>query len=238
MWRRIAISPLIAIAFLGHSCFARPLHPDFELWQNISVFGSLRPVDASLNRVRYYLYERTAWGDTVTRLSQTLFLGGAGYAVTPHWSLIAGYGYHYSTSPFDIPQLYGQRVFQQARWHKTCGTVTVISRTRLAERFLSDVSGMALRARQKFKISAPLNFAPSFLVVASDEFFWDINNNSDDGDRYGINGFSQNRLFAGIGYAFSSRMVAELGYQNVFLRKSSDNLLSHAIYLKLLVYAL
>jgi hypothetical protein len=43
------------------------------------------------------------------------------------------------------------------------------------------------------------------------------------GDNITYNTFDQNRLFAGVGYQFTSHLNAQLGYMNVYQQEASGN---------------
>lgn len=68
-------------------------------------------------------------------------------------------------------------------------------------------------------------FAPDFSVVASDEFFANINKTN-----YGADdGFDQNRAFGGIGYNFNKNIKTELGYMNQYIRKLGPDQMDHIL---------
>jgi hypothetical protein len=76
-----------------------------------------------------------------------------------------------------------------------------------------------------FKLSYPLDFAPGFRLVGSDEYFVNMNTS---GTLY--SGFNQNRAFAGIGYHFDEHIEMESGYMNQYIRRVGwEDLMSHIL---------
>ncbi len=90
-----------------------------------------------------------------------------------------------------------------------------------------------LRLRQLFKVWVSLTAAPGYSVVASDEYYLNLNN-ADWGPR---KGFDQNRAFIGMGYDFDKEIKTEIGYMNQYINRPhtsinrNDHILSINFYL-------
>ena len=100
----------------------------------------------------------------------------------------------------DQPNFTGeQRIYQQLSYKnkfsflESFQFVTILSRSRLEERWIQHVSDTAFRARTMMRADFPLPMLPSWSFVTFDEIF--VNMNGVSGGPEG--GFDQNRFFIG-----------------------------------------
>jgi hypothetical protein len=139
-----------------------------------------------------------------------------GYAFVPTMELFTDESYNEN------------HIWQQFLWTGKTFLGKFTSRSRFEERFLNQPD-VAYRFRQQFKLSYPLDFAPGFRLVGSDEYFVNLNTT-------GMidSGFDQNRAFAGIGYHFDEHIEVEIGYMNQYIRRvDREDLMSHILSLNL-----
>jgi hypothetical protein len=85
-----------------------------------------------------------------------------GYAFVPTMELFTDESYNEN------------HIWQQFLWTGKTFLGKFTSRSRFEERFLNQPD-VAYRFRQQFKLSYPLDFAPGFRLVGSDEYFVNLN---------------------------------------------------------------
>ncbi|MDO9139298.1 MAG: DUF2490 domain-containing protein [Methylobacter sp.] len=188
---------------------------DFHTWGTLTATGSLSPVHADLSKFRYWLEGQGRFGDDSSRFSQGILRAGLGYAVTDTTSLWLGYGWIPSEQPIAAVPFEENRIWQQLLWNKQYELGTFSSRSRFEQRFMGIGNDVGWRFRQLLKASVPLRIIDHTSFVISDEYFVDINKTDWKAD----NGFDQNRLFVGIGYAFDAHAKTEIGYMNQYINK-------------------
>jgi len=132
-----------------------------------------------------------------------------GYDLTNRSSLWAGYAWSPSF-PASGGTAIEQRLFQQFIWSGRVWRHTLTSRTRLEQRFIEGNSGVLVRFRQQVRVTRPLSGTRMSLTIY-DEFFIHLNST-----RRASRGIDQNRIFGGIGVAFSPTARLEAGYLNQF----------------------
>jgi Protein of unknown function (DUF2490) len=84
---------------------------------------------------------------------------------------------------------------------------------------------MGHRLRQMFRVTMPLESAPKFSLVGSNEVFMNLNR-TDWGAR---SGFDQNRLFVGVGYGATSKLRLEAGYLNQYVDTATIDRRNHVL---------
>ena len=129
------------------------------------------------------------------------------------------------------------RPWQQIWWNQKYNGFTTLQWLRLEQRFnekvVADVKqegyNYNFRVRYNFSFFFPLKGkemkANTPFAAVMNETFLNFGNN------VVYNTFDQNRLFAGLGYQFSSHLNAQLGYMNVYQQESNghDYLSTHTI---------
>ena len=123
------------------------------------------------------------------------------------------------------------RIWQQLTWSPKLEPLTLSSRTRLEQRFLDTGDDLGWRFRQFVKGTIPIAGNSQLFLSVYDEVFFDLN-----GTDWGqSSGFSQNRLFLGLGWRFDPPLrgvplSVEVGYLNQLIRKrSSSDRLNHIL---------
>ena len=140
---------------------------------------------------------------------------GLGYALNDNTSVWLGYAFVPTEEPFVVTPVDEHRIWQQLLWSEKFSFGTLTSRSRFEQRFVQRGEDVGWRFRQMLKLSTPLPFATDFSLVATDEYFANINRTDWNDD-----GFDQNRAFAGIGYNFNKNIKTEIGYMNQYIRKA------------------
>ena len=189
---------------------------DFQTWGSVTAIGSLSVLNPDLQKFKYWLEGHGRFGNDTSRFSQGILRTGLGYAVNENTSVWLGYAWVPTDEPFAKKAFDENRIWQQLLWSHKYSLATVTSRSRFEQRFIPAGSQVGWRFRQLLKISVPLSFAPSFSLVASDEYFANLNKTNWGAD----DGFDQNRAFAGVGFNFDKHTKTEVGYMNQYIRKA------------------
>lgn len=196
---------------------------DALIWFNYTTTGSLYK-GQDKTKFRYWFDGQERFGDNYQRSSQWIVRPGLGYAVNKYTSLWFGTAY------IDINYPYAQRpssergLWQQVLWVKQYPQLTLTSRTRLEQRFISTTAPANWRLRELIKVVSPLANHPDFSIIGSDELFWHHRNTLGNVNH----GLNQNRFFMGIGYSIAPAATLEIGYLNQFIyRRGADNLLAN-----------
>lgn len=129
------------------------------------------------------------------------------------------------------------RTWQQIWWSQKYTGISTLQWLRLEQRFNERIVAdqkeegynYSFRVRYNFSFFIPLKGkemkAKTPFAAIANELFLNF------GDRITYNTFDQNRLFAGVGYQFSTHLNAQLGYMNVYQQEASgsDYMMTHAI---------
>jgi hypothetical protein len=193
---------------------AKPLN-DFQTWGNITAIGNLGVVTPELKSFKYWLEGQGRFGNNSSTFSQGVLRGGLGYRVNNDVSLWLGYAFVPTDQPFAKIPFDEHDIWEQLLWTHKFEAVTLTSRTRVEQRFIPTGNDVGLRLLQQLKAFMPLVCAPSFSLVASDEYFVNLNK-TDYGARAG---FDQNWVFAGLGYNFNPNIRTEIGYMLQYINK-------------------
>jgi hypothetical protein len=193
---------------------------DGAIWLGVNVQGKLG--NTGLN---WYAELQPRWREEGDKLNQLIIRPAIFYKLDAKSSVWFGYekvvNHPVNKSTFDEHRLWQQYSYA----FDPIDAVTIQSRTRLEERRLEDGKETGIRMRQMLKASMPLELNPKLSLIASDELF--INFNDTD---WGVrSGFDQNRLFAGMGYAFNSHVKLEAGYLNQYVNSSSIDKMNHVL---------
>ena len=210
-------------------------HADFDhdagLWLMAFAQGDLAPVDEDLSAWKWWFDLQPRFTDEANGLGQLLIRPGVGYGLAD--DVAAWLGYAWIQTDVGSRNSYEHRIWQQLTWTPDVGALSLLSRTRLEQRFLSTGSETGWRARQFVKATLPFaSGSPGFFSVY-DELFFDLNDT-----RWGQDaGISQNRLFAGVGWRLGDGPASvEVGYLNQFIDRSSrDDAMNHILSLNLML---
>lgn len=172
------------------------------------------------------------------RSFQFLFRPAVIYFIKDNLRLNVGYAYvhHFPAKGMNTSRN-EHRPWQQIWWNQKYAGLTTLQWLRLEQRFNEKVFddrkdegyNYNFRARYSFAFLIPLKgkeITPRIpFAVIINEVFVNL------GGRIVYNTFDQNRLFAGLGYPFTTHLNVHLGYMNVYQQEPSGNsyLSTHAI---------
>lgn len=199
---------------------------DEGFWFMLMSQGSFGASDSGPGRVRWWIDVQPRAGDELGFRRQLLVRPGLGVTVSDRATGWLGYAWIRT----ELPQ--GQfvtehRCWQQLTWSPDVDFFGLSSRTRLEQRFPEGSSATGWRFRQFCKLTHPLGERSGLSLVGYDEVFFDLNDTSW-GQRAG---FSQNRLFAGIGWRpdGTGSATLEVGYLNQYLRRPGSDVMAHIL---------
>lgn len=136
-----------------------------------------------------------------------------GYKVNDNHSVYGGYGFQHVVEPLASVPTNENRGWQQYNFEIFSRYGGIKLSSRLEERTVNNAGGLAMRVRQLFQWTYPLN--DLFYLMAAEEVFLNLNTVS-----WGpVAGYDQNRVFAGVGYRFNQTTRAEIGYLNNFINR-------------------
>lgn len=181
--------------------------------------------------------------DYLSQKSLSINRLGYTYYCSDQLRLTAGYGHitHFSLTP-EFPNVPEHRPWQQVQWFDQKRKASLSQYFRVEERFVRQVANGELtddyrftwRFRYAFAVAIPLK---GDAVTAGTPFVF-LNNEAhvSAGKNVVNNYFDQNRLFAGLGYQFTSNLNAHFGYLYVFQQLPAGNQYIHINALRLFVF--
>ncbi len=190
---------------------ADELTEDAGSWVQAVGEGSLKDIDPSLQKVRFWVEGQSRFDNDWNHWYQGMVRTAIGYSLSDRASIWAGYTW-LPTQNLGKPYLAQQDVWPAFRYVLPTSVGTVTFRTMFESNFLQG-DDVRYRPRQMIKIMHPLEFQPKLSVIAWDEFFVRINATPSGGQ----SGFDQNRAFAGLGWTFNNHVRTEFGYMNQYL---------------------
>lgn len=233
---RFAAALALPLACAG-SATAQIDHDSGE-WYAFMGQGKLDFVAPELSRVRWWLDVHVRQRDEGENFATSIVRPGLGYALNDAVTAWVGHAWVVTDMPRGEP-FSEHRTWQQVSWDLDVGSfapaladLNLSSRTRLEERFVEDHGTIGWRLRQQFKATYPLISSRRLFTSVWDELFWDLNDAFWGSHGQQRSGFSQNRLFAGIGYQLDAerRWSLEVGYLNQLVNQhDDDNRMNHAL---------
>lgn len=213
---------LVACALLL-ALFATPstaMETENEGWFQVTATG---PIHGPL---RLFLEAQPRIGEdpSGSGADMTAFIarGALGWEVKKGWSLWLGYAY----APTYHPTRNENRPFEQSTVDWEMGPFKAQHRARLEQRLMEDQSAVSWRLRNLLRITWPLPRWPTWALVASDEFFTNLNT-VDNGPEAG---FDQNRFTLGISHQLTEHVRIEVDYLNQAQHRSNgkENILRNS----------
>lgn len=205
--------PLVTAVMCLSPCLSHALtHYDFQSWNRMLITGPLAP------NFKFWFEAQGRFGDDVSRLSQAIIRPAVGYKLSNNSSLWLGYAWITTQQPFAPIVIDENRIWQQWIWTPSIGDITVLTRTRLEQRFIERVSPTLWRIRQLLGIKFDLPSNSKFFIDANDEFFMHLNKLFS--NRSGLpTYFDQNRFFIGLGVKASPSVELTIGYLNQHINR-------------------
>jgi len=193
---------------------------DAQFWNQYVVVGKIA------NDTSLFLEFQPRVGGDFESLSLFIARGAIGYHLNFNWSLWQGYGW-VPTFTDNSGRNDEHRFFQQLLGAHTAGDFTIINRTRFEQRLLEQPSQTSYRLRHLVRFNyQPESFGKIYLGTYN-EIFLNLNSVDSPGLKSGID---QNRLFLGLGYAWSNKINLEFGYIYNYIRNANQDLTNHAAF--------
>lgn len=206
---QLAVSFIIAL-LLPAAASAEDLD-DAQVWINAAASGKLSDsLTASFDAsARFY--------DNASYLAQVHVRGVLGWTVAKNVQIGAGYAYARGM-PRSGDDIQENRIFQQLNFPiVTLGQMRFSGRTRLEERFFSNVDGMRLRLRQQVKMTVPLKGPDGLSALVHSEVMVLLNRQGSTAA-----GLNQMRTFAGLSIPLQGKTALEAGYLNQAIFAGED----------------
>jgi len=198
---------------------------DLQNWSAIFATGGLPGVHA---KARYWLEGQGRFGEEISRFNQGILRPGLGWALSERVTLWAGYAWIPTDPPGSNNGTSEHRLWQQVQWTTPLplGEFTLVSRTRLEQRFFEQADDTGWRLRQFTKVTHPLALEGRLYASIWDEVFLAL----DDTDWGAHAGLDQNRSFGGLGLRLARGVALEAGYLNQYVfRRTRDDANNHIL---------
>jgi len=216
---------LLLLLSLTSSAQAQTTNNMFGFWGSVTLKGDFKAITHKLNNFHWQIMNQARTRDDSSkgsRLSENLFLSQAGYQFNQHASIWIGYGHDW-LHPLNKMAFQESRVYEHFVWKQNLQDFKFLSRTRMDQRINQSTGNTGYRAREFLKISHPLPFAQGFSAYAGDEVLFYLNKNN-----FGKQGFSENRVMAGLSYQMNKSTGFNLGYLGQYVStKHGSNLFTH-----------
>ena len=179
--------------------------------------------------------------DDVKYLRNFLFRPAVVYTIDKKNNVALGYAMFDSNGPAPTISLTENRVYQQYTHTEAIKAVAITNRFRLEQRFVEKIptnTAFSQRFRYFLRVLIPLakqesTFKNGIYAAIQDEIFINVQNK----DLVNGSMFDQNRAYGAIGHRFNTKVDAEIGYMNLFQKRSStdlrNNVVQLAFYLRL-----
>lgn len=176
---------------------------DEQLWIGTSAWG---PVSGELG---VWAEAQVRVTDGASRVGVRNARIGLGWEANRDLSLYGGYAW-FRLTPAGRAAVTEHRTWQQALYTlATPGTVRVVGRTRLEQRWREGQGGTSLRVRQMLRVVVPLGRPTQPALVASTEAFAELADTA-----WIDSGADQLRSFAGVSVPLRPKVALEVGYLN------------------------
>ncbi len=192
---------------------------DFQTWHTVSLSTDIaRDIPVTIE-----LSGRMV--DESGRLGLVIFRPAIGYRISDSVAVFVGYT-HQKTINRGGADVVENRVHQQVNWRiATIGTATLMSRTRLEQRWIEGARDMGWRLRERLQLQIPLKAEKTNLILSSETLV--ALNSTDWGARAG---FDQIRNFVGVNVPVGKGVTLETGYQNRYQeRRGTSDRMDHVV---------
>jgi hypothetical protein len=199
----------------------------FGVWGSVTLQGDFKALSPKLDKFKWQIMNQTRSRDDSsqgTRFSENLLFSQVGYQMNENASFWIGYTHDW-IDPLGKPSYQESRPYQDFLWNQTIGEFHLMARTRMEERINQSTGDTGYRPRQLLQISYPMPFDKDMSVYVGDEVFFYLTKN-----HFGKQGFSENRVLAGLSYQFTPQVGADLGYLGQYVDTlSGNNIFTHNI---------
>ena len=209
------------------SGFAAPTDNLFGVRGSVTVQGDFKSLSPDLGKFKWQIMDLTRTRDDSPdglRFIGNLLYSQVGYQINDQASIWVGYA-HGWIDPLNKPSYQESRVYQDFVWNQKMGDFKFSSRTRLEERINQTTGDTGYRSRQQLKVSYPLPILKDLSAYVGDEVLAYVNRN-----KFGKQGFSENRVLSGLSYQVTDKMGVDLGYMGQYVSNvSGNNLFTHNV---------
>ena len=105
------------------------------------------------DKIQGWYEAQPRFGDDASQVNQLLLRTALGYTFAENWSIWQGYAWTPDIEPKFKTE---NRIYQQLLYAQKFPAIKMMSRTRLEERWIKDVSGTAVRFRTLLRGQVPL----------------------------------------------------------------------------------
>lgn len=187
---------------------------DFGSWNTLVVTKDLNKQFSLINEVHL------RFSHDITRLSQSLIRPSVNYKINNSHSLAAGYTWVYSSTALAPKNTNEHNIWEQYKYIFNFRDLDLTSRSRLEQRFIQRVSKTNWRYRHFVEVKRSLNNKIIDFLSISDEMFFLLNDTARGIDN---RGYSENRLYIGLGKNVDKQSTLQLGYQHQNIRRFGQN---------------
>lgn len=211
--KQLSSAMVMTALMVSTSSHATTATSDFQNWIPVNINVNLT------EQLRGFLEFQQRIGNDNSHLTSTMIRPALGWAISPQATLWVGYLASIdSASVTSNHYLIENRAFQGFTWRDTANEKQFIweVRNRLEERFLPRNSDPSIRWRTRVRVEQIIPNYSSWSVIASDEIFFNLNDNANNAQLQA--GAQQNRAYLGVGYRFVPEFQIESGflYQHVW----------------------
>lgn len=202
-----------------------PTNNMFGIWGSLTLQGDFQSLSPSFNNFVWLVMNQTRTRDDSSagsRVTENLLFSQVGYQFNEHASAWLGY-VHDWLNPLDKPSFQESRPYEDFVWRQNFGDTHFMSRTRMEQRINETTGDTGYRARELLQLNHPLPFMEGFSAYVGDEVLWYMNKT-----KWGSQGFSENRVLAGLSYQVTHSIGMDLGYMGQYINTiSGSNLFTH-----------
>lgn len=197
---------------------AKDFDEELTLWPTVSVQAPLYK-----DKLSVYGYWQPTITQNIKELTPWVFRGALIYTPRKNLNLWLGYDQHYSFDSVD--QLIEQRAWQQITYDQKIKKLQVNHRIRLEDRFLKREKQPAFRLRLRNRATYPIGKNKKWYIASNNELLLNLTSSSPNRRA----GFSEDRIFIGLGRKLNKYVNLEGGYQASFVNFGiNSNLIRHS----------
>lgn len=197
----------------------------FGLWGGFQLQGDFKALSPELGKFQWLVLNQVRTRDDSakgTRFSEDLLFSQLGYQLNENASIWLGY-VHDWIDPLNGRTIDESRPYQDFLWNQNISNFKFQSRTRFEERINENTGDTGYRARELIQFNHPLPFLKGLSAYVGDEVLFYLNTN-----RFGKQGFSENRALAGFSYQATQHVGVDLGYLGQYVDNlTGKNLFTH-----------
>jgi len=163
--------------------------------------------------------------EVIDNINLMLYYTGIKYHLSKKTSLTLAYCYLDIDKTFLVTgknHLYESRPYEQISYKQEIYNFPINHRLRLEHRFLNYKQQHTTLHRFRYRIGTKINLNKTFFIKVNEEVFMNTKNQV----------FTENRLFAALGYQLSKSSNIQLGYLNHEINKQNLNRLQVGFFIK------